>query len=199
MIPVLRRKAPCGFNAKVYRPGTDWVRQSGHPRRGPVPVGVRLRPLWRDILPALRRRYQHVCAYTAFYVPLVTGAPTVDHFVAKSVAIEDAYRWRNYRFACSLVNARKGTLDDVLDPFEIQEGTFELEFLTGSISPGPRAVGSLRDAAEHTIKRLGLDLPDCRTRRISDFMECLNRHISEDYLMRRSPFVWREAKRQGLI
>lgn len=51
----------------------------------------------------------------------------------------------------------------------------------------------------HTIDRLQLDDPECRRIRADWFSEYVAGHISEDYLKRRNPLVWQEAKRQGLL
>lgn len=199
MIPVKRRRAPAGFNEKVLRPGRRWLKQNRLPASGQVPEGVQLEPFWHACLDDLHRKYGGICAYVCIYIEKVTGARSVDHFVAKSSAIEQAYRWSNYRLACHKMNARKGAFDDVLDPFVVQEGTFVLNLFDGSIKPRPGLDAALRQRAEDTIQRLGLDDEECRSVRRGYFTDYITREISLDYLRRRCPFVWQEVMRQKAL
>ncbi|MRG98469.1 hypothetical protein [Polyangium spumosum] len=203
MIPVQPRGQPKGFNQKVYRPGVKWLRNNNLPRRGAVPKGadgknVELHPYWRHCLDDLYRRYRGVCAYAAMHIPRTTGARSTDHFIAKSSAIEHAYRWRNLRLACTKVNARKGAFDELLDPFEIAPDTFHLNLFTGSIFPNPALAADLKHRAQTTIERLGLDDEDCRKDRRDYFDDYRMGETSEAYLKKRCPFVWYEVHRQKL-
>lgn len=151
MILVRRRLAPKGFNKKVYRPGCRWLRENNLPPSGPVPQGRELRPYWRRILNDLHHRYGGVCAYVCVYIDVATGARTVDHYIAKSRAIEEAYRWRNYRLASARMNGRKCDYTDVLDPFAMPTDTFHIELVSGRILANPALQGSLLLHAQRTI------------------------------------------------
>lgn len=203
MIPVKRTRAPKGFNEKVYHPGREWLRQQGHPLRGPVRKDkdgepIELKPLWRECLKDLYDRYEGVCAYVAIYIDRVTGSRSVDHFIAKSSAVEHAYRWSNYRLACGKINGRKGVFDDLLDPCEIQAETFLLNLFTGKIYPNPGLSQDIRDQAQRTIDRLGLDDADCTLDRLQFFDDYRAGKINDVYLRERCPFVWYEVHRQGM-
>lgn len=51
----------------------------------------------------------------------------VEHFLSKKNRPDLAYEWSNYRYIAGSVNGSKGTHDDkVLDPFEVQNGWFEV-------------------------------------------------------------------------
>lgn len=199
MIPVAPQPEPDDFDASVRRPGLHWLRSKGVPRRGKPPAGVELKPYWRDCLPQLHDAYGGVCAYACVYIERITGAGTVDHFVAKSADAGQAYEWRNYRLACLKMNARKGDFDDVLDPFTLAPGTFVLDLVTGRISPSPRRRAVACRAARQTIDRLRLDDAECRQWRLDWFDSYRNGVISEEHLRRHSPFVWYEARRQNLL
>ena len=203
VIPVKRKPVPKGFNAKVYRPGRRWLKKKGLPLHGPVPKGndgkdIPLKPYWRKCLRELHRRYEGVCAYVSIYIPRVTGSSSVDHFIAKSSSIEHAYRWRNFRLACGKINGRKGIFDDLLDPFEIKEGTFHLNLLTGAISPNPTLPPPLKAQAQATIDRLGLNDADCCLDRLEFFDDYRKKQISSLYLKEKCPFVWYEVHRQKM-
>jgi hypothetical protein len=95
------------------------------------------------------------------------------------------------------MNANKGTFDDMLDPFEVQAGTFVLNLFDGSITPHPGLDAALRQRAEDAIRRLGLDDKECKTVRIGYFTDYITGQISLEYLRRRCPFVWEEVNRQN--
>lgn len=203
VIPVQEKPAPKRFNEKVYRPGLAWLK-ANNLSRGPVPkdkdgkATVELHPYWRECLDDLHKRYRGVCAYTSIYIDRVTGARSVDHYIAKSSAVEHAYRWRNFRLACAKINGRKGTFDDLLDPFTIQPQTFVLDLFTGAISTNPALPQPLLDQAQTTITRLGLDDGDCRAMRIEFFDDYRTGAITAAYLKKKCPFVWYEIRRQGM-
>jgi hypothetical protein len=204
VIPVEQKPAPKGFNEKVYRPGRKWLKDHGHPRRGAVPKDAygkpafELPPYWRACLDDLHRLYDGVCAYICIYIDKVTGARSADHYIAKSTAIEHAYRWRNLRLASVKLNGKKGIFDDILDPFEIQPETFLLDFATGAIYPNPGLAAADRVKAQATIDRLGLDDAEYQARRLEDFDDYCAGDISAAYLGKKSPFVWYEVHRQKL-
>lgn len=199
MIPVVPAPEPPDFDERVRAPGQRWLRARGLPVEGPAPGGLELEPHWRACLKQLHRAYRGHCAYLAYYIEPTTGQPSVDHFVPKSRRPDLAYEWSNYRLASAKVNARKGDFDDVLDPFELVEGTFELNLLTGAILPSPRLRSAAREAAEATLRRLRLDDPESRGLRRRLFGQYARGDISENVLRFYSPFVWAEARRQHLL
>lgn len=207
MIPVTPRRAPKGFNAEVFQPGLAWLKKRNIPLHQKLTPGTKLKPLWRKKLKSLHRRYDGVCAYLCVWIEPVTGAATVDHFIAKSKRAGDAYRWSNFRLACSAMNSRKRDYDNVLDPFTLAPDTFELDFVTGEISPSKKLNAAQFQAAHDTIKRLGLDdRPNRKNRikRIDDYLRLKSEAqpgatAHEQILRRDSPFIWYEAQRQGML
>ena len=119
--------------------------------------------------------------------------------IAKSLHWDQVYEWHNYRLACSLMNARKGSIGSVLDPFEIEEGWFALELVEFQVVPGEALPPDVLTGVEATIERLRLnDLECCKAR--SEFAEDYwQGDISLDYLTRHAPFVERELRRQGRL
>jgi uncharacterized protein (TIGR02646 family) len=166
VIPVQQQPPPSGFYRNVREPARRWLKDSNMPLSGPVPKDRELKAFWTECLDDLYAAYDGVCAYVSIRINRVTGARSTDHFIAKSSAIEHAYRWSNYRLACQKMNSRKGTFDALLDPFEIGERTFVLNLLDGSIKPSPDLDEETRKRAQDTIDRLGLDdEEDCRRQR----------------------------------
>ncbi len=189
MIRVEPQPEPLNFDASVRQPGLEALAEHGR----------RLPAHWRRCLNDLHAAYRGICAYACIYIDKATGARSVEHFVAKSSDRQLAYEWSNYRLACSLVNSRKGAFDDVLDPFEIEDGWFVLEFLALQILPNPELDSDLTKQVQATIQRLGLDTQECRDAR-AEYFECyVRRHIDFHYLERKCPFVAKEMKRLALV
>jgi len=183
VIHVDRAPEPAGFDEQVRQPGL-----------AQLPA---LAPLWRRCLPELLDAYHRVCAYSCFYIHEVSGAPTVEHFGAKSASPQLAYEWGNYRLVCALMNSRKRAYDDVLDPFEVETGWFVLDFVQGEVRPN-RDLHIDHGAVQATIDRLRLNDPPCPRTRIDELERYLHGDWSWRELCRVSPFVAAEVARQGL-
>jgi hypothetical protein len=135
----------------------------------------------------------------AIYFDWPTGAATTEHFIAKSRNAGQVYEWSNYRLTCLGPNRLKNRFDDVIDPFTMRDGTFHLNFADGGIDPNPDLPPDEKKIAQRTIDRLKLDDPETRRMRCDHWQDYLQGHVDSNYLMRHSPFVWYEARRQGLL
>jgi hypothetical protein len=80
MIRVSPQPEPNSFSEKVRNPGQLYLREV------PFPKSWDNREYWRKMLPELYNAYAGICAYSAEWIPLTTGDPTVDHYVPKSTA-----------------------------------------------------------------------------------------------------------------
>lgn len=213
MIPLTLATMPASFDTKVRQPGlraiaemvgktSPYPRTAGSPRtkitdrEEDIPSDS-LPPYWTRILDDLMDSYREICAYSCFRIHPVTGARSVDHVAAKTRAWHSVYEWHNYRLASSLLNARKGNFDDVLDPVEIQEGWFELELVGFQVKPASGLPEAIRASSQDTIDRLGLN-DFCREReeRAEDYWAV---DISFRVLLREAPFVAKELRRQGRL
>ena len=200
MIPVQPQPEPGFFDAEVRAKGLAHLKAKGYALDQPLPAGATIEPHWRgDCLTALHQAYGGVCAYLCVFVERITGGMSVDHFIAKSALAGLSYEWSNYRLACSVMNSRKRDFDDVLDPFELEPDWFHLDLTCGRIFPNPELEPAQTALVTQTISRLGLDDPLCRELRVRWFDEYLTEPLPESYLRRKSPFVWAEAQRQGLL
>jgi hypothetical protein len=216
VIPVTPAPEPAGFDAKVRQPGLDAIAEltggtPRHPRRGrkrkkvadrPEDIPAKcFSPLWREVLPEMLNAYERRCAYLALHIEPATGNPTVDHIIPKSKAWSLVYEWSNYRLAAGLINSKKGEVENVLDPFEIDPDWFALEFVTFQVKSGPGAAGDIADRVEDTITKLGLNRDECCKARQAYFDEYLSEEapIPYSYLLRRAPFVAGEMGRQGFL
>ena len=199
MIPVVPKQEPADFDARVRKPGQQWLTDNNIILSAPPPDPSALPPHWRNTQKSLWDTYDGVCAYLCIYFEWALGASSTDHFVAKSKNAGQVYEWANYRLSCLGMNRNKNRFDDILDPFQIEPQTFVLNLVSGEIKPSPLLPLGIAAQAEDTIKRLKLDDPEINEMRAKHFSNCLSKDVSESYLARHSPFVWYEAKRQGLL
>lgn len=213
MIPVRPAAEPPAFDADVRQPGLRAVaelagetpvRAAGRrykqvaESREEIPAGA-FPPYWRAALGDLLAGYGRICSYLCLYIPRGTGAPSVDHMVAKSRRWDQVYEWRNYRLACSWMNARKGAVASVLDPFEIGDGWFALELVGFQVVPGAGLAADDLAAVEATIERLRLSDQICCEARAEYAEYYWKGEIRIGYLTRHAPFVARELRRQGRL
>ena len=213
MIRVLPAPPPRDFDAKVRQPGLRAIAElvgEAPPRavgRSHAPVAAsreeippdRFPPYWREAASDLLEAYDRICSYLCLYIPGGTGAPSVDHMVPKSTRWDQVYEWRNYRLACALMNARKGAVASVLDPFDIEDGWFALELVGFQVMRGERLPDGVRTAVEATIERLRLNDVTCCAARAEFAEDYWRGAISADYLSRHAPFVAVELRRQGRL
>jgi hypothetical protein len=195
MIHVAPRPEPPDFDDEVRRPGK--AAQAKDPQALP--------DLWRKCLKQLWEAYEGVCAYLAVRIPPGVGAKTIDHLAPKKKNPDLAYEWVNYRLVCSLMNARKSHFEDVLDPFEIEDGWFVLELSSLEVLPHADLKPSLRSQVQSTIDRLKLNDSECIAARAEHYAAYIE-HVRDPklgipfgQLRRWNPFVAMELLRQEIV
>lgn len=195
MIRVEPVPEPANFNTNVRQPGLAYLNTQ--------PPGIAVdfsgREYWRRALSELGSAYRSICAYTCHWIAFDTGSDTVEHFIAKSLHPELAYEWSNFRFVCGRLNGRKGAHTDVVDPFAVVDGMFEIQFPSLQITAGEQLLPADREVAESTINRLKLNDERCIRARQTYLLEFRDQQISFDYLARHAPFLAKELERQGIV
>ncbi len=199
MIPVAAQPEPAVFYAEVRQRGLAHLNKKGFPLDQPLPPKADIEPYWRACLTDLHQAYGGVCAYLGVFFERMMGGGSVDHFIAKSANAELAYEWSNYQLTCSTMNSRKREYSDVLDPFFLAPDLLRLQLSTGHIYPNPDLDAVPMRLVEETIERLGLDDSQCRELRARLYQDYLEHQLPANYLKDKSPFVWSEANRQGLL
>jgi hypothetical protein len=216
VIPVVQAPEPPEFDAKVRRPGLSAIdelvgRTPRLPRPGPKREKVADReedipadafpPFWRDVLPEMSVAYNRRCSYLAMYIHHATGSSTVDHVLPKSEEWSQVYEWSNYRFCAAVVNAKKGALLTLVDPFAIERGWFALNLGTLYVVAGDSAPSTEQARIDATLPVLNHRL--CVEER-AEYVHCYQLGpgaggIDLAFLERRAPFIASELRRQGQL
>lgn len=196
MIRVTLAAEPQDFEQKVREPGRKFLALT------PKPTSKQwaAHRYWRHVLPSLHDSYRGICAYSCHWIPYDTGADTVEHFRPKDKHPQLAYDWMNYRFVCATLNGRKGIEEDVLDPFDVTDGWFALQFPSMLVVPGDDIEIDVLASVRRTIDRLRLnDEGTCLKSRVKWVSDYANGGITFDHLVRHAPFIGRELERQDLV
>jgi len=211
MLHVAPEPEPSAFNAAVRIPGgralleragkasdrtTNRYRKVADSCDG-IPAR-KLPPLWRACLPDLYSAYLGICSYAGMRINRVTGTGTADHYLPKDASNGLAYEWSNYRLACPLLNARKGNAADVLDPFDVQDDWFEMEFTFIQVRPRPGLSGRDAESVQATIDRLGLNSAEFLAEREA-FVQHYADGNTEQWLRAEAPFVYHQMYRAGVL
>jgi hypothetical protein len=196
VIQVDKKPEPASFNGKVRIPGVAFLRTAIRP----IPSD-KFEPHWRKAIPDLRKAYGNFCAYTGVRIEPVEVA-TVDHFISRKSNPDLAYEWDNFRLCRGRINSRKNEFEDVLDPFEIENGWFILDFDTLDIHANAELDRGLRQKIQQTITRLGLN-QELPTPFKEERYDWLSAYCDGDctfrLLQKRTPFIAHELERQGLV
>jgi len=138
---------PSGFDADVRQPGNHWL--AGYPSTTSRPPDR-----WTRYKGALADGFNNLCAYNAMYEPV----GTVDHYVSWDEDRTLAYEWSNYRYAAGWINSSKQSLksDQMLDPFEIGDGWFEIILPSLQLRVTSAVPECVKGRAEFVLKRLHL-------------------------------------------
>jgi hypothetical protein len=145
MIPVARVPEPERFDRDCRQRGKRWFAERGD--------GERPRDYWSPFRTALAQGFGERCGYLGM---LITSGH-VDHYRSLRTHRELAYEWDNYRYVDSSINQCKGSLgEELLDPYEIEEGWFVIELPGLQMRISERVPEPLRARARFTLDRLQL-------------------------------------------
>ncbi len=217
MIPVALANEPASFDVHVRKRGAVAIQRLlgkgvKAPGRKPSLTYARAEDIpsskfptyWTEVrerdgtstLDEMMDAYSQFCAYLAMRIERATGSPTVDHFVPKERDWKLVYEWSNYRLSAACVNGAKGT-SDVIDPFTVQPGWFELDLGTFLVCRGQGAPANEHTRIEQTLRIL--NLRQC-VRQRGDFITSYRTGLIdlrnvETY----APFIASELRRQNLL
>ena len=160
MIPVPNPiPEPAGFDRDCRQPGNAWLAANPNAKPKSFPSH------WLKFEAELETAFACRCGWWAMRIQ----SGTVDHFLGKNKAANRhlVYEWSNYRHAAPTLNNSKQELaDQVLDPFEVQPGWFEVLLPSMQLARTATVPPHLQAKADFTIKRLKLiDGPKVRRNR----------------------------------
>lgn len=182
--PVLE---PARFDAEVRQPGNAWLlaNPTGQPPSR-----------WRGFSGALAAGFHELCGYAAMHDP--NG--TVDHFISQREARCLAYEWSNYRYASHWMNGSKSYRRvnelQILDPYEVQDGWFEILLPSLQMTVTDKVPPALRARAEHTLRRLHLRDHEQMLRWRRSWMELFELTGDIRILERRAPLLAQAVLKQ---
>ena len=195
MIPVTPRQEPGDFEIRVRRPGSGFLSVTPYPTKSDWGNHA----LWQSVLPDLRGSYDNLCAYSSSEIRSENSrdADSVDHFKPKSVYPQLAYEWKNYRLCRGKINSYKGCHQDVLDPFTVPNGWFQLDFRSFLLKPAPTLNKEDKGRVIATIKRLRLNCdPGYVAERVEVVKQYCLREVTWEYVCAKYPFIAEEMRRQ---
>lgn len=196
MIRVDLQSEPSDFDRLVRQVGKAFLKSSPQPKGNEW----KRKDFWRKAIPMMRNSYNEICSYCCHWIPPDTGANTIEHFKPKDIHPSLAYEWENLRLASGTLNGRKGTREDILDPCNIENGWFVIDFPSLLVKPASDLPPDLLAAVQRTIDVLKLnDEGTCLQGRqgyVKDY--CLGQ-IDFLHLERKAPFVALELRRQNLV
>lgn len=150
----------------------------------------------KSALDDLMDGYGQFCAYLAMRIERATGSPTVDHFVPKERDWRLVYEWSNYRLSAGCVNGAKGT-KDVVDPFSVGPGWFELDLDTFYVKRGPAAPPPEHARIDETLTVV--NQRQCLAQRGDFITRYRDGKIDLPHLEIYAPFIASEFRRQGRV
>lgn len=186
MIPVIATDEPENFDQDWRTKGLAWLSDN--------PDAARPRDLWSPFRLQLADAFKNRCGFGAMWI----SSGTVDHFLSCNEDRELAYEWSNYRFVEGWINSSKNKKKaaDVLDPFEVGEGWFEIVLSSLQMVVSQSIPEQYRVLAEKTLSTLPLrdDERILRTRRM--WLEMYEQGMPMALLKDRAPLIATAVEKQ---
>ena len=190
MIRIERKAEPSDFDAKVRRPGLDYLKGLA---AGEKPNWSR-HGYWRKAKEDMINAYEGICAYACCEITPSSSAE-IDHFHPKVRYRQEAYDWDNFRLCSSNINKKKHD-HNVLDPFDVRDRTFGIVLATGRMVKLKKYDSAYEALCDKTVEVLGLNEHAYIRMRNDILDDYLRGEITISNLRKRNPFVYSEVRRQ---
>ncbi len=192
MIPVSLESEPANFDSEVRQPGLAFLRSNPNPNS----KQFRKKNYWKNISQELHDAYRSICAYTCVFMP---DPGTVDHFIPKTINPKLAYEWSNFRLSSPRVNNHKANSVDIVDPSNMDEGLFTIDFPSCLVRVSNSFDVQTRQQGEDTIRILKLNEDDHFVQtRCQIMLDYARGEVTLEFLRRRYPFLASEIERQNI-
>lgn len=191
MIHFDRPPEPADFDTKVRIPGKEWLSRN----HGKTP-----KDFWTTCKAELAEGFSYLCGYCAMFVPVKDSQ--VEHYRSKSKYPEEAYDWDNYRYASPKINQWKSDSDEILDPFEVEDGWFEVQLSSLQLIRTRLLPTDKNSLAKSTLDRLRLGTgEDLIKERRAYYREFLEGDCTLGSLSGKAPLIGRAVEKvlQGFV
>lgn len=177
---------PLEFDAKCRVKGKAWLaaHASGRPD-----------DKWSPFRLDLAAGFADRCGYGAMWI----SSGTVDHFVSCDEDRNQAYEWSNYRYVEGWFNSSKTKLPstNLLDPFEIQPGWFEVDLPSLQLRLTDAVPAAVLQRAEFTLKRLPLRDDERVIRQRRAWLEMYEQGTPLAVIEQKAPLIAQAIRRQN--
>jgi hypothetical protein len=188
MIPFSKIPKPNDFQQRVEQRGAKWLAK--------YPTASRPTDYWSEFKNELADGFRNLCGYSCMYTPV----GTVDHFISWKEDRNKAYDWSNYRFSAGWLNSSKQDLlsIQVLDPFEVQHGWFEIILPSLQLILTTRIPEKYRKNAQFMLERLHLrDDERVMRQRREWYQMYLTNELTLDGLRKKAPQIAAAVEKQA--
>jgi len=193
VIPVVPRGEPTAFDSQVRQPGRQFLTHNSTP----TSKEFGRNDYWKKARDDLWEAYSGICAYSCFY--MMPEYATVDHFLPKSSHPSEAFEWSNYRLCIRKLNGNKADSTEVIDPFDVKDTWFMLDFPSCLVRSGNELNPVLKKKIDDTIRILKLNEDDSLVQERCDIMvDYAGGNLTLNFLKKRYPFLAVEIERQRL-
>jgi hypothetical protein len=176
---------PADFDQRARQPGRDWLARNPSARR---PLDY-----WSPFRPKLAQGFRHLCGYSVMYEPI----GSIDHFLSFRRHPGQAYEWSNYRFASQSINSSKQDAE-VLDPYEVEDGWFEILLPSLQLVLTAAVPVELRKKAAYTLERLRLRNDEWVIRQRSEWYRMYRSgELSLEGLRKKAPLIAQAVEKTG--
>lgn len=187
MIPVPNPiPEPNDFDSKCRTRGKTWL--------GANPI-KRPKDFWSKFRHALAAGFTDRCGYCAMWI----SSGTVDHFVSCNEDRQQAYEWSNYRYVEGWFNSSKSKRlsSQLLDPFEIQDGWFELDLPSLQLRLTDRVPPAVLARAQYTLINLPLRDDERVLRQRRAWLEAYEQGAPLHIIEEKAPLIAAAIRRQN--
>ena len=127
----------------------------------------------------------------------------MDHYVSIVEDVQQAYEWDNYRYASHFMNSSKGGRKKkdmrVLDPFEVEDGWFEIILPSLQLVITSALPKQLEEQAQYTLGTLHLQDDERVIRQRQEWYRMYEEgELSLEGLRKKAPLIARAIEKQNV-
>ena len=170
---------PEDFEQKCRQAGKKWLLANQNETRP--------KDFWSPFRLKLAAGFLDRCGYGAMYIP----SGQVDHHASIDEDRSQSYEWSNFRYIDGWINSAKSKrkVIELLDPFEVQEGWFELELPSLQLKTTDAMPAEYRKRAANTLCFLHLGHDERIVRQRRAWLEMYEQGTPLEVIRQRAPLI----------